>query len=66
MPPARIDVTDPTLSELPIGCQIQADVLRTIGTELHEHNLTKYGLEDRHLAQNRDMHLLALKTVYEK
>ena len=61
VPPARIDVTDPTLSELPIECQIQADVLRTIGTELHEHHLTKYGLKDLHLAQNRDMHLLALK-----
>ena len=61
VPPARIDVTDPTLSKLPIECQIQADVLRTIGTELHEHHLTKYGLKDLHLAQNRDMHLLALK-----
>ena len=62
-PPARKDVTNPTLSELPIECQIQADVLRTIGTELHEHHLTKYGLKDLHLAQNRNMHLLALKKL---
>ena len=63
VPPARIDVTDPSLSELPIECQIQADVLRTIGTELNEHHLTKYGLNDLHLAQNKDMHLLALKEL---
>ena len=63
MPPARIDATDPTLSELPIECQMQADILRTIGTELHEHHLTKYGLKDLHLAQTRDMHLLALNKL---
>ena len=66
VPPARKDVTDPTMSKLPIECQIQADVLRTIGTELHEHHLTKYGLKDLHLAQNRDMHLLALKKLMRK
>ena len=32
MPPARIDITDPTLSELPVECQMQAATLRTIGT----------------------------------
>ena len=63
MPPARIDITDPTLSELPVECQMQAATLRTIGTELHEHHLTKYGLRYLHLAQNRDMHLLALKKL---
>ena len=64
-PPARIDTAepDPTLGELPIECQIQADVLRTIGTELHEHHLPKYGLKDLHLTQNRDVHLLALKKL---
>ena len=60
MPPARIDATDSNLSELPIECQVQANILRTVGTELHEHRLTKYGLKDLHLAQNRDVHLLAL------
>ena len=63
VPPARIDATDPTLSELPIECQMQANILRTIGTELHEHDLTTYGLKDRHLGQNRDVHLLALKKL---
>ena len=65
MPPARIDTLepDPTLGELPIECQMQADVLRTIGTELHDHHLTKYGLKDLHLSQNRDVHLLALKKL---
>ena len=38
MPPARIDTTkpDPTLGTLPVECQKQADILRTIETELHE------------------------------
>ena len=65
VPPARIDTTkpDPTLEALPIECQKQADVLRTIEAELHEHHLTKYGLRDLHMAQNRDVHLLALKKL---
>ena len=65
MPPARIDTTkpDPTLGALPVECQKQADVLRTIEAELHEHHLTKYGLRDLHMAQNRDVHLLALKKL---
>ena len=64
-PAARKDTTelDPTLGELPAECQIQADVLRTIGTELHEHHLTKYGLRDLRLAQIRDVHLSALKKL---
>ena len=65
VPPARIDTTkpDPTLGTLPLECQKQADILRTIETELHEHHLTKYGLRDLHMAQNRDVHLLALKKL---
>ena len=65
VPPARIDTTkpDPTLRSLPVECQKQADVLRTIDAELHEHHLTKYGLRDLHMAQNRDVHLLALKKL---
>ena len=65
VPPARIDTTkpDPTLGALPVECQKQADILRTIEAELHEHHLTKYGLRDLHMAQNRDVHLLALKKL---
>ena len=65
VPPARIDTTnpDPTLGTLPLEFQKQADILRTIETELHEHHLTKYGLRDLHMAQNRDVHLLALKKL---
>ena len=61
MPPTRLDTAepDPTLS----GCQEQANVLRTVGTELHEHFLTRCGLKDLHLGQNRDVHLLALKKL---
>ena len=40
MPPARIDTTepDPNLGELPIECQIQPNVLNTIGSELYKHH----------------------------
>ena len=48
---------------MPAVCQEQADVLRTIGTELHEHFLTRCGLKDLRLAQNRDVHLLALNKL---
>ena len=65
MPPARLDTVepDPAVGEMTVVCQNQANVLRTIGTESHEHHLTKCGLKDLHLAQNRDVHLLALKRL---
>ena len=43
--------------------QEQANVPRANGAELHEHHLTKHGLKDLQLAQNRDVHLLALKKL---
>ena len=67
VPSARLDTAepDPGLGRMPAVCQDQANVLRTIGTELHEHHLTRCGLKDLRLAQNRnrDMHLLALKKL---
>ena len=65
-PPARIDTADATLDELPIECQMQAEILRTIGTELHDYHLTKYGPKNLHMAQSRDVHLLALRTLMKK
>ena len=65
VPPARLDTyqRDPALRRLPMQCQEQADVLRLVGTELHEHQSTMRGLKDIHLAQNRDVHLRALKKL---
>ena len=65
VPAARLNTTkrDPALRRLPMQCQEQADVLRLVGTELHEHQSTMRGLKDLHLAQNRDVHLLALKKL---
>ena len=65
VPAARLDTTkrDPALRRLPMQCQEQADVLKLVGTELHEHQSTMRGLKDLHLAQNRDVHLLALKKL---
>ena len=65
MPPALLDTVepDPVIGEMPTVCQNQANVLRLIGTDLHEHHLTKCCLKDLDLAQNRDVHLLALKRL---
>ena len=65
VPPVRLNTTncDPALRRLPRQCQEQADVLRLVGTELHEHQPTMRGLKDLHFAQNRDVHLLALKKL---
>ena len=65
MLPACLDTNrrDPALRRLPTQCQEQADVLRLVRTELHEHQSTMRGLKDLHLAQNRDLHLLALKKL---
>ena len=41
----------------------EADVLKLIGTELQEHQSPMRGCKDLHLAQNRDVHLLALKKL---
>ena len=63
-PSARIDTADQTLNELPPPeCQKQAEILRTIGVELHEHHLTKYGLKELHMAQSKDVHPLALRKL---
>ena len=64
-PPIRLDTTerDPALRRLATLCQEQADVLRLIGTELHEHQSTMRGLKVLHLAQNRYVHILALKKL---
>ena len=65
VPPARLDTGEPypALEGMPPECQRQAHALRTVGTELQEHFLTKRGLKDLHLAQSRDVHLLALRKL---
>ena len=65
VPPALLDTTkrDTALRRLSTHCQKQTDVLSLVGTELHEHQSTMRGLKDLHLAQNGDVHLLALKKL---
>ena len=65
VPPARLDTGEPhpALEGMPPECQRQAHALRTVGTELQEHFLTRRGLKDLHLAQSRDVHLLALRKL---
>ena len=70
MPPARLDTVepDPAIGEMPVVCQNQTNVSRTI-TRTDRNRitrappLTKCGLKDLHLAQIRDVHLLALKRL---
>ena len=64
MPPSRLDTSrrNPALRRLPTHCQGQVDVLRIVGTALHEHQ-TLRGSKYLHLAQKTDVHLLALKKL---
>ena len=38
-------------------------VIRSVNTELHEHTHTVHGIKDLVLAQNRDVHVLAIKRL---
>ena len=68
VPAARLDTIqrDPALRRLPTPCQEQADVLRLIGTELHEHQSTMRGLKDLHLAQNRECTSASAEETHEE
>ena len=39
--------------------------IRSVNTELHEHTHTVHGIKDLVLAQNRDVHVLALKKLVQ-
>ena len=51
------------LQGTPSGVRDSIMALKDINTELHEHTLTVHGIKDLVLAQNRDMHILALKKL---
>ena len=53
--------TAATLQSTPSGERDSIMALRDIDTELHEHAHTVHGIKDMVLAQNRDVHVLALK-----
>ena len=50
-----------SLQGTPSGVRDSIMALKDIDTELHEHTHTVHGIKDLVLAQNRDMHVLALK-----
>ena len=50
-----------TLQSTPSGVRDSIMALRDIDTELHEHAHTVHGIKDLGLAQNRGVHVLALK-----
>ena len=52
-----------TLQNTPSGVRDSIMALKDIDTELHEHAHTVHGIKDLVLAQNRDVHLLALKKL---
>ena len=51
------------LQGTPSGVRDSITALRDINTELHEHAHTVHGIKDLILAQNRDVHVLALKKL---
>ena len=55
--------TAATLQSTPWGVRDSIMALRDIDTELHEHAHTVHGIKDLVLAQNRDVHVLALKKI---
>ena len=54
-----------TLQNTPSGVRDSIMALRDIDTELHEHAHTVHGIKDLVLAQNRDVHVLALKKLVQ-
>ena len=52
-----------TLVNAPPGVRNSVMALRDINTELHEHTNTVHGIKDLVLAQNRDVHILAIKKL---
>ena len=51
------------LQNSPGGVRESIMALKDIDTELHEHTHTVHGIKDLVLAQNRDVHVLALKKL---
>ena len=54
-----------TLQNSPCGVRESIMALKDIDTELHEHTHTVDGIKDLVLAQNRDVHVLALKKLVQ-
>ena len=57
--------TAATLHSTPSGVRDSIMALRDIDTELHEHAHTVHGIKGLVLAQNRDVHVLALKKLVQ-
>ena len=57
--------TAATLQNTPSGVRDSIMALRDIDIELHEHAHTVHGIKDLVLAQNRDVHVLALKKLVQ-
>ena len=57
--------TAATLQSTPSGVRDSIMALRDIDTELHEHAHIVHGINDLVLAQNRDVHVLALKNMVQ-
>ena len=54
-----------TLQNTPFGVREPIMALKDIDTELHEYTHTVHGIKDLVLAQNRDVHVLALKKLVQ-
>ena len=58
-----IETNTVTLRNAPSGIPHSVMALRDINTELHEHTITVHGIKDLVLAQNLDLHVLAIKKL---
>ena len=52
-----------TLHNAPTHIEQAVMAIRSVNTELHEHTYTVHGIKDLVMAQNRDVHVLAIKKL---
>ena len=60
---ARIETVEQTMASAPTVVRPAALAIKEIDTELQEHANTVHGIKDLLLAQNRDVHVLAIKKL---
>ena len=62
-PTLEANIEGATLHNAPTHIKQAVMAIRSVNTELHEHTHTVHGIKDLVLAQNRDVHVLAIKRL---
>ena len=60
---ALTETNGTTLQSAPSNVKQAVLAIKSVSTELHEHTHTVHAIKDLVLAQNRDVHVLALKKL---